>query len=236
MNLLKNWDNKTWLSSSSYINSFCKFLLKKKKINKNSRLLDIGCGRGKIFGSLSRKYKLINKPIGIDTINHKDVDKSIDFKNINIFHFFKKNKDKFDLIMIKQTLHLINKDKRIKLIKICKNSLKKNGILLFLSLDTLDNQIPCFKLMKKKLNLYLRRDTKMIKSIYKIFSNKKIYKFKFNVVIKKSEYILMLKRKYISCLFDLNNKQINKGIYEIKNFYPNTISFQDILICLKYKN
>ena len=72
MNELKNWDNKTWLSSSAYINSFNIFLLKKKKLNKNSQILDIGCGRGKIFGALSRKLKLINKPIGIDPAIHKD--------------------------------------------------------------------------------------------------------------------------------------------------------------------
>ena len=65
MKVLKNWDNKTWLSSSEYISSFNSFLLKKKKLNKNSQILDIGCGRGKIFGVLSRKHKLINKPIGI---------------------------------------------------------------------------------------------------------------------------------------------------------------------------
>ena len=76
------------------------FLIKKKKINKDSNILDIGCGRGKIFGSLSRKLKLINRPIGIDPVIHKDVDKSIDFRNDNIFHFFKSNKKKFDLIMI----------------------------------------------------------------------------------------------------------------------------------------
>ena len=78
---LKNWDNKTWLSSSAYINSFNTFLLKKKKLNKNSQILDIGCGRGKIFGVLSRKVKLLNKPIGIDPVVHRDVDKSIDFKD-----------------------------------------------------------------------------------------------------------------------------------------------------------
>ena len=60
---LKNWDNKTWLSSASYLNAFNSFLLKKKKLKKNSKILDIGCGRGKIIGSLSRKFKLSNKPI-----------------------------------------------------------------------------------------------------------------------------------------------------------------------------
>ena len=85
MNELKNWDNKTWLSSSAYINLFNTFLIRKKKLNKNSQILDIGCGRGKIFGALSRKLKLINKPIGIDPVIHKDVDKSIDFKSEDVF-------------------------------------------------------------------------------------------------------------------------------------------------------
>ena len=117
MKILKNWDNKTWLSSTSYINSFNTFLLK-KKLNKNSKILDIGCGRGKIFGSLSRKLKLINKPIGIDPVVYKDVDKLIDFKNEDIFKFFDTSKNKFDLIMIKQTIHFFNANKRNKLIKI----------------------------------------------------------------------------------------------------------------------
>ena len=30
---IKNWDNKTWLSSPKYINSFNKFLIKQSKIN-----------------------------------------------------------------------------------------------------------------------------------------------------------------------------------------------------------
>ena len=96
MKVLKNWDNKTWLSSTSYINSFTSFLLKKKKLNKNSKILDIGCGRGKIFGTLSKKLKLVNKPIGIDPVVHKDVDISIDFRNEDVFKFFKINQIKFD--------------------------------------------------------------------------------------------------------------------------------------------
>ena len=189
MKSLKNWDNKTWLSSSSYIASFNSFLLKKKKLNKNSQILDIGCGRGKICGSLSRKFKLTNKPIGIDPVAHKDVDKSIDFRNEDIFKFFKTNQNKFDLIMIKQTLHFFNKDKRKKLIKICKNNLKKNGVLIILSLNTLNNQIPCFKLMKQKLNRGLDRDARMIQSISKILKNNIIDKFKFKVSITKKNIL-----------------------------------------------
>ena len=101
---------------------------------KNSKILDIGCGRGKIFGMLSRKLKLVNKPIGIDPVPHKDVDKLIDFRNEDVFKFFKTNQIKFDLIMIKQTLHFFDQDKRSRLIKICRNDLKQNGILIIFSL------------------------------------------------------------------------------------------------------
>ena len=58
-------------------------------------------------------------------VSHKDIDKLIDFRNVDIFKFFKSNQNKFDLIMIKQSLHFFNKDKREKLIKICKDNLKK---------------------------------------------------------------------------------------------------------------
>jgi len=236
MTNLKNWDNKTWLSSESYINLFNSFLLKKKKLNKNSQILDIGCGRGKICGSLYKKFKLTNKPIGIDPIAHKDIHKSIDFRNEDIFKFFKTNVNKFDLILIKQSLHYFNKDKRPKLIKICNNNLKRNGVLIILTLDTVNNQIPCFKLMKNKLNRSLERDSKMIKTICKILKNNKIDKFKYKVSITKKKYIQMLNQRYISCLVDLNQKQIINGIKEIEYTYPNKISFEDILICIKYKN
>jgi len=234
MKLLKNWDNQTWLSSKSYVNSFNTFLLKKKKLYRNSEILDIGCGRGKIFGSLSRKIQLINKPIGIDPVPHNDVDRSIDFRNEDVFKFFKTNQNKFDLIMIKQTLHFFNKDKRLKLIKICKNNLKKNGVLIVLSLNTLNNQIPCFKLMKQKLNRGLDRDAKMIQSICKILKNSIIDKFNFKVSITKKKYIQMLKQRYISCLVNLNEDQIKNGIKEISDFHNKKVSFEDILISIKF--
>ena len=234
MNELKNWDNKTWLSSSAYINSFNIFLLKKKKLNKNSQILDIGCGRGKIFGALSRKLKLINKPIGIDPVIHKDVDKSIDFKSEDVFKFFKSSQNKFDLIMIKQTLHFFDKDKRTRLIKICKKNLKKNGVLVIFSLVTENNEIPCFKLMKQKLNRGLERDSRMLTTTSKLLIDYQVDIFKFKVSMTKVKYIKMLKQKYISCLVNLNKDQISTGINEIKKLFNKKINFIDKLISIKY--
>ena len=137
--------------------------------------------------------------------------------------------------MIKQTLHFFNKDKRKKLINICKDNLKKDGVLIILSLNTSNNEIPCFKLMKQKLNKGLERDSRMLKSTLKLLMNSNVDRFNFKVSISKNEYIQMLRQKYISCLVNLSKSQINKGIKELKETYPKKILFNDILICIKYK-
>ena len=120
--VIKNWDNKTWLSSQNYINSFNNFLIKNIKINSNFKILDIGCGRGKILGSLSSKLKLKEKPLGIDIVNHKDRDKRINFKKINVLNFSLKKDQKFDLILIKQTIHLMKFSEIKKLLKFLKKT------------------------------------------------------------------------------------------------------------------
>ena len=126
--VIKNWDNKTWLSSKDYIESFNNFLIKNLRINSNSKILDIGCGRGKILGSLRSKLKLKEKPLGIDIVNHKDRDKRINFKKINILNLSFKKDQKFDLILIKQTIHLMKFGEIKKLLKILKiiKDIKKN--------------------------------------------------------------------------------------------------------------
>ena len=95
MKKLKNWDNKTWLSSKSYISQFNRFLKKKINLNKNSKILDIGCGRANIISALQKKYKFRNKPIGIDIVANKDVKKNIIFKKIGALQYLKKQ-EKYD--------------------------------------------------------------------------------------------------------------------------------------------
>ena len=236
MRSLKNWDNKTWLSSKKYIKSFNSFLLKQIKLNTNSHILDIGCGRGKIIGSLCSKLKLINKPIGIDLINHKDKDKRINFKKIDALTFFNSNKKKFDLILVKQTIHLL----RFKEIKILLNKMKKslrsNGKILILTLDPHLNEIPKFNLMKKKLSKSLNRDKKILKFLLKLYPQIKIKYFSFKVKISRKKYIEMISKRFISTLISFNNKEISSGINEIKFKYKKNLKFKDKLVCIIVKN
>ena len=229
---IKNWDNKTWISSAKYIQSFINFLLKQKKLTKHSKILDIGCGRGKITGSLSSKLKLINKPIGLDIENHKDFDKRITFKKTNAIKYLKNNKKKFDLILIKQTIHFFNLNDIKKVLTYSYSSLKVAGIIVILTLDTKNNEIPSFFLMKQKLKQSFKRDNLIWKKLLQLDIKKKITKFNFKVNIKKSIYLKMIKQRYISTLLKFSSFQISNGIKEVDLKYKKNISFNDKLKCI----
>ena len=231
---IKNWDNKTWISSTKYIQSFNNFLLKQKKLTKHSKILDIGCGRGKIMGSLYSKLKLINKPIGLDIENHKDFDKRITFKKTNAIKYLRNNQKKFDLILIKQTIHFFNLKDIKKILTHSYSSLNVGGIILILTLDTKNNEIPTFSLMKQKLNQSLKRDIIVWKNLLQLNIKKSITKFNFKVSIKKNIYLKMIKQRYISTLLKFSSLQISNGINEINLKYKKNILFNDKLKCIKF--
>ena len=233
---LKNWDNKTWLSSRKYINSFNQFILKQTNLNRSSRILDIGCGRGKILENLSNKLRLSIKPIGIDIENHKDKSKKIFFKKVDALSFMSKTRITFDLILIKQTIHLLKKKQAIKLLSTCKNKLSQNGKIIILSLDPNKNEIPTFSLMKKKLKNSLNKDEKLFNLILKNESKMIIKRYIYEVKILKTKYLQMIRDRYISTLLNFTNKQIKEGINEIKKDYRNKLRFKDRLICFIIKN
>ena len=231
---IKNWDNKTWISSTKYIQSFNIFLLKQKKLSKHSKILDIGCGRGKIMGSLSSKLKLINKPVGLDIESHKDFDKRIIFKKTNAIKYLKENKKKFDLILIKQTIHLFNLKDIKKILTYSYSSLNVGGVILILTLDTMDNEIPTFSLMKQKLTQSFKRDNLIWKKLLQLNIKKSITKFNFKVNIKKDIYLKMIKQRYISTLLKFSSLQIYNGTNEINLKYKKNILFNDKLKCIKF--
>ena len=235
MKSLRNWDNKTWLSSAKYISSFKNFLKSKTKITKNLKILDIGCGRANIISNLHKQYKFNDKPVGIDIVKNKSIKKNIIFRKIDAIKYLKKKDAVFDLILIKQTIHFFSKKQINYLLNLAKNKLVKNGQILIFSIKIKKNEIPCFKIMKSRLSKSLQRDEELIKSIKKNLKNYKTHSFSFKVNLPKSKYIRMIKNRYISCLLNISDKEIKKGIIEIRSHYKNQIKFTDTLNCISYK-
>ena len=233
--VIKNWDNKTWLSSKNYIFQFNKFLNKRVRFNKNTKILDIGCGRANIISDLQKSYKFKVKPIGLDIVKNNGIRKNISFKKIDGFDYLKRKNEKYDLILLKQTIHFFSPSKLSALINIAKIRLENGGKILVFSLKTTNNKIPCFKKMRQKLNNSLKRDEKLFKIIKKKLRGTNESYFNYKVNISKQKYLKMVRSRYISCLLDLKNNEILKGISEIKSKYKNQIKFTDTLKCISYK-
>ena len=235
MKQLRNWDNKTWLSSSKYILSFTNFLKKKNKINKNSKILDLGFWKEYIIRHLQKKIKFKKKPIGIDIVKNKNIKKNITFLKLNAIKYLKNTNQSFDLILIKQTIHFFSKNQIKELLNLAKKKLNTKGQILIFSLKLSNNQIPCFKKMKFELSKSLKKEEEIIKIVKLTLKKYKIEQFKFKVNVTKFKYIRMIKERYMSCLLNICDKEIKKGINEIRSDYKKQIRFTDTLNCINYK-
>ena len=235
MKNLKNWDNKTWLSSKNYILCLTYFLEKIIKFNDKIKILDIGCGRGKVISILSKKYKIEKLPLGVDVVKHKDTAKRIRFIKTDALKYLRLTKEKFDLILFKQSIHFFKIKELTKLLMFSKNNLNPKGRIIILSLHPKQNYWPIFKFFKSKLVQSLKRDAIILKIIKSNFKKYKVNYFNFKVRTTRNTYLQMIKNRFTSCLLNLSIKELKVGMDEIKNKYKKKLIFFDKLICISYE-
>jgi len=235
MKNLINWDKKTWLSSSKYTSSIINFLEKRIKFNKEIKILDIGCGRGKIISTFSEKYQMSSLPLGVDIVDHKNVTRKINFIKINALKYLETTKKKFDLILFKQSIHFFKFTEIKKILNFSKKNLNINGKIIILALYPRRNHWPLFKVFKTKLKQSIKRDEKILNLIKLNFKKYKINYFVFKVKITRDSYLQMIKNKFTSCLLNLSSEELKIGIKEIKKKYNENLMFYDELICISYK-
>ena len=89
--------------------------------------------------------------------------------------------------------------------------------------------------MHKILDKSLERDKKIFNLINNIYPQLLTKSFIYPVKILKEDYLKMIKKRYISTLLNLTNKQILDGIKEIDTNYKKELRFKDQLICLIIK-
>jgi 4-hydroxy-3-methylbut-2-enyl diphosphate reductase len=76
---LKNWDNRTWLSSSSYIKSFNKFLIEETRLNKYSKI-SITAGASAPESKVMEIAKSLELYTDAEIIEHGEDNEDIYFK------------------------------------------------------------------------------------------------------------------------------------------------------------
>lgn len=224
-----NWDRSSWLSSKEYFAKLSNQLIKSLDLHEEIKILDVGCGRGYLLRSLANKANLINIPFGVEPVKHEgSIPHHIKIINSSINSFLDNNNIKFDVVILKQVLHLLNQNEREYFYYKVKKHLNDNAKIVFIHMND-QTEIPQFPIMKNRLKKSLNSHQCLLDELIKNFKLLKIDNFNYDVNISSKEYLEMIRNKYISVILDLNEEEIEKGIEFIKKHYPNQLSFKDTL-------
>ena len=224
-----NWDRSSWLSSKEYFAKLSNQLIKSLDLHEEIKILDVGCGRGYLLRSLANKANLINIPFGVEPVKHEGpIPHHIKIINSSINSFLDNNNIKFDVVILKQVLHLLNQNEREYFYYKVKKHLNDNAKIVFIHMND-QTEIPQFPTMKHRLKKSLNSHQYLLDELIKNFKLLKIDNFNYDVNISSKEYLEMIRNKYISVILDLNEEEIEKGIEFIKKHYPNQLSFKDTL-------
>ena len=224
-----NWDKCSWLSSREYFEELSNQLIEFLDIREKKKIIDVGCGRGYLLESLANKVNFIHKPIGVEPVKHEDtISPRIEIINSSINFFFQNNNSKFDLVILKQVLHLLNSNEREYFYQEIKKYLNNNGQIVFIYMNE-QTEIPQFPLMKNKLKLSIGSHDLLLAELNKNFRLLKTQNFTYHVKISLEEYLTMITNRYMTVLLDFNEEEIKEGIAFIKQNYSNHLSFNDTL-------
>ncbi len=194
------------------------FIIKRIKLKKRSRILDIGCNKGDLLSCLKKKIKGCFV-YGYDI--NKQIKKFLKKKKINFYELNKKNKLTFDLIIFSHSLFYIKNQK--KLFENINSILKKNG-KIFIEIPSIEMN-PLYFIFGDQYYLFTKNSlmNHLLKSnfIPKVFNlkdyentiliSKKNYKhinfrFKKDSIIENSiNKLFLLKKK----LLNLKYKKVN---------------------------
>jgi len=224
-----NWDKTSWLSSKEYFEELSSQLIEFLDIREEKKILDVGCGRGHLLESLANKVNFIHKPIGVEPVKHENtISQRIEIINSSINFFFQNNNSKFDLVILKQVLHLLNSNEREYFYQEIKKYLNNNGQIVFIHMNN-QTEIPQFPLMGNKLKLSIDSHHLLLEELNKNFKLLNIQNFTYSVKISLDEYLTMITNRYMTVLLDFSEEEIKEGIAFIKQNYSNHLSFNDTL-------
>ena len=112
----------------------------KSKINlANKHVLDVGCGGGILTESLAKEGAIVtgidqgDKVIKIAQIHALENNLNIDYKQLNIEDFLKKNKKKYDVITCLEMLEHVPDPSSV--IQACRRLLKPDGRMFFSTIN-----------------------------------------------------------------------------------------------------
>lgn len=234
-----NWDKETWISSPQYIQYSAELLSEHLPITSESRVLDIGCGRGAIAAKIATLNGLKHPVEGIDLVGtfQETQYSNVLFQQVNALDYLRKQAtDAYEGIILKQVFHLLPDAQRKPLLLEIKRCLKPSGKALILLMPA-KLTIPLFKSAQQIFEQAILQVSDVLPLARDCGFNTETADFSFPVIMPKHQYYQMLRARYMSTLQDLADLEIEQGILELDDIYQDqqTLEFIDKLEILSLR-
>ena len=225
-----NWF-KTWFNSDYYhtlyrnrsqkeANLFIENLISNLELDKNKKILDLGCGKGRHAYKMSKYFKHVD---GLD-LSKQSIEKAKEFSKHNLnFHigdmrnFNLPNKYSYIFNLFTSFGYFENINQNIDVLKCCFSHLEKNGFLL---IDYLNSEIIRNQIIKEEIKKIDGIIFKINKSIENNFIVKKITIFDQEIEQSYSEKVQLFEKKQFIEMFRKSGFKLEAsfGDYQLNKF------------------
>ena len=234
-NLAQNFDD-LWTYSPAFIKFISEQIVQHLELKSHDIFLDLGCGTGLFTKEINSIVRFENPVICCDI----SADMLAQFPENSHYHCvvmdavnFSCQSYEYNQILMKEMIHHLNVDEQEKLLENLFARLQLGGkFLLMLLPPTIE-----YPLFETALRRYedLQPDYKyLIKLFQKVGFKTSVDFIEYPLSIPKSKYIKMVNNRYMSLLSSFDDKEIQKGIFEIEQKYSNQaiLEFNDRFVCI----
>ncbi|MCB0322849.1 MAG: class I SAM-dependent methyltransferase [Bdellovibrionales bacterium] len=234
--LCPNWDRDSWISWPEYVEKVASYICSLLELTSDSRILDLGCGRGRITSTIARQLNVATPVEGIDPasiIAHAVDSAQVSFKQIDALTYLSVvDASSYDAIIFKQTYHCISSDERPALLEHVFRCLKPSGTCLIMIMPY-ELTCPMFRRAEEVFFEEQLSIDSIIVEASRAGLGTAVHQFSYPVSISKRNYLSLIESRFMSHLRLLSDRELREGLAELDRFLKSdTVMFEDRLECL----
>lgn len=226
----ENWDRDCWVASEDYIDRLTEWFFSKKLLTSQYNILELGCGRGHLANSL------IARGCQVTGVDLRAAESTAKYNHVqqDFISFCEHTQEKrFDTVILKQCFHLLDFQSQTRLLEAIKKCAKETAAILILQISP-TTELPLFSKAETSLAKSLISKNTLHKLSLEAGYKVEFDEFYFEVELAADTWHNLLRKKYMSCLFQFTEDELETGIEELGK--PGTYKFNDILECAIWKS
>ncbi|MFN8392054.1 MAG: class I SAM-dependent methyltransferase [Bdellovibrionota bacterium] len=230
-----DWDNETWISTPEYISYAASQVVEWWGHPHSGKFVDLGCSRGGITLAIAKLLPDAVTVEGVDSapvIPPKSVTGRVTFYELDAIEYLRAQAtESIDGILLKQVMHCFSAERQTQLFEEMTRTMTSSGKILVLGLPEPSRvRVPLFRAALERYDEEYQNADSIVLLAKEFGFRAEASEFCFPVRVSREAYFNMIRRRFLSSLRDLTDRQIEEGIRELEASHPGSeIAFDDKL-------